>query len=40
MKKLVIYTDGGARGNPGPAAIGFVIEKNKNQSCYNQYQQD
>jgi len=23
--KLVIYTDGGARGNPGPAAIGFVI---------------
>lgn len=24
-KKLVIYTDGGARGNPGPAAIGIVI---------------
>ncbi len=23
--KFVIYTDGGARGNPGPAAIGFVI---------------
>lgn len=23
--KLVIYTDGGARGNPGPAAIGAVI---------------
>lgn len=23
--KLVIYTDGGARGNPGPAAIGVVI---------------
>jgi len=22
---LVIYTDGGARGNPGPAAIGMVI---------------
>jgi ribonuclease HI len=23
--KLIIYTDGGARGNPGPAAIGVVI---------------
>src|SRR3989344_5725055 len=23
--KLIIYSDGGARGNPGPAAIGFVI---------------
>ena len=22
---IVIYTDGGARGNPGPAAIGVVI---------------
>jgi ribonuclease HI len=25
MSKLVIYTDGGARGNPGPAAIGAII---------------
>lgn len=24
-KKLVIFTDGGARGNPGPAAIGAVV---------------
>lgn len=23
--KLIIYTDGGARGNPGPAAAGFVV---------------
>lgn len=23
---LVIYTDGGARGNPGPAGIGIVIK--------------
>ncbi|OGG40099.1 hypothetical protein A3A21_01660 [Candidatus Jorgensenbacteria bacterium RIFCSPLOWO2_01_FULL_45_25b] len=23
--KIIIYTDGGARGNPGPAAIGAVI---------------
>lgn len=26
MKKIIIYTDGGARGNPGPAAIGVVIK--------------
>jgi len=25
MKKITIYTDGGSRGNPGPAAIGAVI---------------
>lgn len=24
---LIIHTDGGARGNPGPAAIGVVIEQ-------------
>ena len=24
-KKIIIYTDGGARDNPGPAAIGVVI---------------
>ncbi len=23
--KLVIYTDGGSRGNPGPAAFGYVM---------------
>jgi len=29
-KKIVIYTDGGARGNPGPAGIGVVIyDQNK-----------
>lgn len=26
---MIIHTDGGARGNPGPAAIGVVIEKDK-----------
>lgn len=26
MPDLVVYTDGGARGNPGPAAIGVVIQ--------------
>lgn len=25
MSKFLIYTDGGARGNPGPAAIGAVV---------------
>jgi len=25
---FTIHTDGGARGNPGPAGIGVVIEKN------------
>ncbi|MEO8065318.1 MAG: ribonuclease HI family protein [Candidatus Doudnabacteria bacterium] len=25
MNKLIVYTDGGARGNPGPAAIGVVV---------------
>lgn len=26
-KKFIIHTDGGSRGNPGPAAIGVVIEE-------------
>ncbi|MGE5298390.1 MAG: ribonuclease HI family protein [Acidobacteriaceae bacterium] len=25
MDKIIVFTDGGARGNPGPAAIGYVI---------------
>jgi ribonuclease HI len=25
MKKVILYTDGGARGNPGPAGIGAVL---------------
>jgi ribonuclease HI len=25
LKELIIYTDGGSRGNPGPSASGFVI---------------
>jgi len=29
--KLVIYTDGGAHGNPGPAAVGVVICSEKNE---------
>ena len=29
LDKLFIYTDGGSRGNPGPAAIGVYIEDGK-----------
>ncbi len=25
MERIILYTDGGARGNPGPAGIGAVI---------------
>lgn len=28
-EKVIIHTDGGARGNPGPAAIGVVIGNKK-----------
>src|SRR5437016_5246769 len=31
--KIIIYTDGGARGNPGPAAIGVVV----NGKPYGEY---
>ncbi len=27
MDKIIIYTDGGSRGNPGPAAIGVVFKR-------------
>lgn len=30
-KKIKIFTDGGARGNPGPAAIGIVIKDDKDK---------
>ncbi len=29
--KIKIYTDGGARGNPGPAAIGIVIKDDEDK---------
>jgi len=31
MNKIIIYTDGGSRGNPGPAAIGAVFCNQKGQ---------
>ena len=30
--KLIIYTDGGSRGNPGPAAIGVVIGNERGEA--------
>ncbi len=29
MEKLIIYTDGGARGNPGPAGVGAILMDEK-----------
>lgn len=26
MQRATLYTDGGARGNPGPAAVGYVLK--------------
>ncbi|MBI4138136.1 MAG: ribonuclease HI family protein [Candidatus Wildermuthbacteria bacterium] len=39
MNKFIVYTDGGARGNPGPAAIGVVIKNEKGQTLkeYGEY---
>jgi ribonuclease HI len=37
--KLVIYADGGARGNPGPAGIGIIIADDKGATIkkYSEY---
>lgn len=37
-QKIIMYTDGGARGNPGPAALGVVLkdEKEKTTASYQQ----
>ena len=32
LKEVIIYTDGGSRGNPGPAAAGFVVTGEGNQT--------
>jgi ribonuclease HI len=39
MRKIIIYTDGGSRGNPGPAAAGVVFcnEKGEILKKYSQY---
>lgn len=39
MKKFIIHTDGGSRGNPGQAAAGVVISNEKEQELkkYGEY---
>jgi ribonuclease HI len=39
MKKIIIYADGGSRGNPGPGATGVVFcnEKGEIFKKYSQY---
>jgi ribonuclease HI len=34
--QLYIFCDGGARGNPGPAAIGFVVKDSDNKVLFEQ----
>ena len=36
--KLIIYTDGASRGNPGPASYGFVIEDGKGNILHKEGQ--
>ena len=31
MRKIIVYTDGGSRGNPGPAAIGVIFYNERGQ---------
>ena len=37
MSKIKIFTDGAARGNPGPSAIGIVIEANGAKKTYREF---
>lgn len=39
MRKIIIYTDGGSRGNPGPSAIGVIFCNEKDQIIkkYSEY---
>jgi len=39
IKKIVTYTDGGSRGNPGPAGVGVVIADEKG-SAIKEYSKD
>ncbi|MFA5047726.1 MAG: ribonuclease HI family protein [Patescibacteria group bacterium] len=37
MKKAILHTDGGARGNPGPAGIGAVLKIDEETHEYKKY---
>ena len=36
MNKLKIYTDGGSRGNPGPAGIGIFVTNQQQQPVFSE----
>lgn len=33
-KKLLVFTDGGARGNPGPAAAGVIVKDDQGKTLF------
>ncbi|MCR4323062.1 MAG: ribonuclease HI family protein [Candidatus Azambacteria bacterium] len=37
MSKLIVYTDGGSRGNPGPSAIGVVMIDSATEKVLHTY---
>ncbi|OGY44726.1 MAG: hypothetical protein A3B89_01320 [Candidatus Buchananbacteria bacterium RIFCSPHIGHO2_02_FULL_40_13] len=37
MSKAILHTDGGARGNPGPAGIGVVLEISGQKKIFKKY---
>ena len=37
LKKAILHTDGGARGNPGPAGIGAVLKVGDDTYYYKKY---
>ncbi|MFA4872166.1 MAG: ribonuclease HI family protein [Patescibacteria group bacterium] len=37
MIKAILHTDGGARGNPGPAGIGAVLEIGDKKKLFKKY---
>lgn len=37
MKEATLHTDGGARGNPGPAGIGYVLKSGHTEFLHSAY---
>lgn len=37
MSRAILHTDGGARGNPGPAGIGAVLQINSQKKLFKKY---
>ena len=38
-EKIIVYTDGGSRGNPGPSAVGVVV-KNRGEVLIKKYSKE